>query len=669
MRKGLSAVGILVLAVQVAGCRERTGSTSSVKEDSPDFSAQMVAQLDSTCAEAGCHESENHQLPRSQLIQFADETKKVGDCLAAEADPTKRIACFRSGGAAFARGTGVYRAMYKHESIVTIVKEGGATEQQQKQFAKLVMPPGTEGSVFESLEAWQQVRDWLASQPPNYNGINSARPAAESEGKDCKEFISPELTAHVTELQRPGAATWTKIHRDSKLPMFGCIEKKDFPKDPLTCLTKFPDRAEWAFKNPMPGVEAFKLRELRAMPGFTSFWTRTSPDGRFVGNGGAPEEPTPKNGGTNDGGNARTRGRNDKPTKEGEDTSDLSLNAAIDDLAVKDRRILVTASYDPAFSPDNTKFMFVGEICPMQPLRNIKTKVIDTDNPAKSGCFDDNDIATYQSIGQEAGVGDRFTVINPGSYEVDNSGGSPTGAADPLFVPTNNMTIHSFTKDASGAFKATQLQAKTPNESQPSISVTAALLTQRFSPKRAGNDNDDFDESVDFGPAVEPIPTDLPQGDAGVAPGTTNGSLSLAGESEFAKVIKKTGYRIRFVDKLRTDNVNYDAAGDTTASEICLKGNKAMMSFDDRFLVTHHAIDQEDDAVNAGKHSDIWLYDILKKQTVRVTQTPPGVFALYPHFRADGWIYFLVREWDAAGAVRQDRIMATDAALQMMKAP
>ncbi len=691
MRKGLLAVGVLVLSVQLAGCRERTGPAASLKGDEGDDNAQIVALLDSSCAEAGCHESENNQLPRSQLIQMADQTKRVTDCLnnPDNSDASKKVTCFRSGGAAFSRALGIYRATVKHESLLSIVKDSGATEVQQKQFAKLIMPPGSDQNVFESIESWQRIRDWLAAQPPNYNGINAARPAAEAEGKDCKEFISPELTAHVVSLQGPKAATWTKIHRDNKLPMFGCPEKNDFPKDPLACLTAFPDRAEWAAKNPMAGVTAFKLRELRKMPGFTSFWTRTSPDGRFVGNGGAPDETR------SEGGRATRRtGRRgtDTGTNTGtatDDTSDLSLGAAIDDLAVKNRRILVTASYDPAFSPDNTKYMFVGQICPMQPLRSTKTKTVNTDDEKGSGCFTDDDVTTYQSIGQEAGAGDRFTIIVPGNYEVDNSGGSPTGAADPLFVPTNDMTIHSYTKDASGAFKATVVNAKTPNESQPSISVTSALLTQRFSPKRV-NDNDfDNDGGGVFGPAVQPQPLVQPQpavdpfaggggGDA-VQPGEGSvlpdsalaggGGLNLAGDDEFAGVIRKTGYRLRFVDKLRTDAASYDAAGDTTASEICLKGNKAMMSFDDRFIVTHHAIDQEDDATNAGKHADIWLYDILKKQSVRVTQTPPGTFALYPHFRADGWIYFLVREWDAAGQVRSDYILASDAALQMAKAP
>ena len=62
MSKGLfSAVALALLAATTA-CRERTGS--SLKDDGDNVNIQMAAILDNTCAEAGCHESENHRLPR-----------------------------------------------------------------------------------------------------------------------------------------------------------------------------------------------------------------------------------------------------------------------------------------------------------------------------------------------------------------------------------------------------------------------------------------------------------------------------------------------------------------------------------------------------------------------------------------------------------------------------
>jgi hypothetical protein len=36
-----------------------------------------------------------------------------------------------------------------------------------------------------------------------------------------------------------------------------------------------------------------------------------------------------------------------------------------------------------------------------------------------------------------------------------------------------------------------------------------------------------------------------------------------------------------------------------------------------------------------------------------------GQYALYPHFRSDGWIYFLVRDHDTT----KEYVLASDAAL------
>jgi hypothetical protein len=43
------------------------------------------------------------------------------------------------------------------------------------------------------------------------------------------------------------------------------------------------------------------------------------------------------------------------------------------------------------------------------------------------------------------------------------------------------------------------------------------------------------------------------------------------------------------------------------------------------------------------------------------------VRALYPHFRADGWLYFLVR--DGRGAQKREYVLASDAALKLAAAP
>lgn len=105
---------------------------------------------------------------------------------------------------------------------------------------------------------------------------------------------------------------------------------------------------------------------------------------------------------------------------------------------------------------------------------------------------------------------------------------------------------------------------------------------------------------------------------------------------------------------------------------LCLPPGKADLSFDNRWLVSHHLLTREDAAEYQGEDgfggrnstaSDLFLADLKSGRKFRLTSMPAGHRALHPQFRADGWIVFFVR--DAAG----DRhVMATDAALRLSTA-
>jgi hypothetical protein len=47
-------------------------------------------------------------------------------------------------------------------------------------------------------------------------------------------------------------------------------------------------------------------------------------------------------------------------------------------------------------------------------------------------------------------------------------------------------------------------------------------------------------------------------------------------------------------------------------------------------------------------------------QSRRITHTAPGQYALFPHFRSDGWIYFVVRTIQG-----DEYFVASDAALSL----
>ncbi len=110
----------------------------------------------------------------------------------------------------------------------------------------------------------------------------------------------------------------------------------------------------------------------------------------------------------------------------------------------------------------------------------------------------------------------------------------------------------------------------------------------------------------------------------------------------------------------------------------CLPGAKIEISFDERYGLYHHYIGDEDAeelgftgptdpdfaAYRSQGSANVYLIDLATGERTRLTNMGPGQYALFPHFRSDGWIYFLVRgNTGAAGG--GERLMATDAVLRI----
>jgi len=55
------------------------------------------------------------------------------------------------------------------------------------------------------------------------------------------------------------------------------------------------------------------------------------------------------------------------------------------------------------------------------------------------------------------------------------------------------------------------------------------------------------------------------------------------------------------------------------------------------------------------------LVDLSTHKTTVVTHMNPGQYALYPHFRSDGWLYFLVRDTNTG----VEHLVASDLALKL----
>jgi hypothetical protein len=72
------------------------------------------------------------------------------------------------------------------------------------------------------------------------------------------------------------------------------------------------------------------------------------------------------------------------------------------------------------------------------------------------------------------------------------------------------------------------------------------------------------------------------------------------------------------------------------------------------------ATDPEFVARVSSSTANVWLLDITTGVTRRITHMNPGQEALFPHFRSDGWIYFIVKH-GITGAT--EAVVASDAAL------
>jgi Tol biopolymer transport system component len=118
---------------------------------------------------------------------------------------------------------------------------------------------------------------------------------------------------------------------------------------------------------------------------------------------------------------------------------------------------------------------------------------------------------------------------------------------------------------------------------------------------------------------------------------------------------KTLGYVIRRV-KTEKFGQNYQIDIDQEVARICFSGAKANISYDERFMVTHH---YENDT------SNIYLVDLLTGTTHTVTSMPGKVKALFPHFRSDGWFYFLVR--DKREGVNVEYMVASDLAVTLVE--
>jgi len=404
------------------------------------------------------------------------------------------------------------------------------------------MPKGNHPRLGQ--KDYDEVLEWFARGLPYLSTYVQQEPPPTS----CTDNVSSSMTAHVNQMATQG---WRAVNKSRNLNMYGCSGSGD----PQSCLGSLPRATSKSYGSGWEAVGTLKV--LREFNGSTSYWMRSSADGRFVGNGGL-----------------------------------TSAGAAITDLQ-RGTEIPAHASYDPGFFPDNSGFIIQGSGA------NFCTTNLLTSNPSEitfqeAQCSNASNVGLYQHLSASVDGGDKF-VIN--SQFVSDPGG-----------------------------QGSEPEAEFSSDAKIQITPLAFDGTH-FTQKNT----------------VE-IPSPF-EGDSVLSPSSTLVISRLAGPNG-----QQLGYVMRQVNA--TPNGQSYTIDTPEVARYCMVGSKPSISFDERWMVYHHY---------ESNSSNIYLVDLLTGESRKVTNMHSGQYALFPHWRSDGWFYFLVKDENS----NKEYAIAADAALTL----
>ena len=510
----------------------------------------------------------------------------VADCFADTSVPTKEAAeaaltCLRQKPTVptspyYTQKLGIYAAVAHldwFEFVFDRAYDGDGSTERDDFLNVVAMPKDGLQTPFTQSE-FDIVAEWFARGLPF---LDQLLPDAPPPG-GCAPNITPAVATHINAMAVSG---WRSENISNGLLMFGCAGAPTT----LGCLATYPLASSTGFGNNWEYMPGATLRILRTNNYSSSFWTRSSADGRFVGHGGSP----------------------------------LGASAVVD-LAT-DQVIEIDANYDPGFFPDNAAFIFQGApagtgIC-TQNLLSSGTSSIDFSEPE---CNNSASVGLYQHVGAALGGGDYWAVDS--SFVSDDGGHFPTLSQPAAFFGGGtDVDLTPMIYNGSSFVPKSMISSATPNEGDTVMSKSSLLLMGR-----------------------------------------------VAGAG-----FEQNGFRLRALNATPVGN-GYTV----TTPEIgryCINGGKPGISFDERWAVLHQYV-TDDNAVELGftgpgdagfaqyqsrGAANIYLLDLLTGLVRRVTHMAPGQYALFPHFRSDGWIYFIVR----TESTTTEYIVASDAALTL----
>lgn len=289
------------------------------------------------------------------------------------------------------------------------------------------------------------------------------------------------------------------------------------------------------------------------------------------------------------------------------------------------RTIPVDAFYDPAFFPDDSAFVFQGSstaLCATSLLKNPATNHIDFSEDACT-VSDETDIPLYQAVGASLDGADYLAVT--GEFRSDE--GPDPGFRD---GPRSSLRLQTLQYDG-----------------------------MKWKERGAQTFDSAWEKDWDVAPSNQLLISRL--------------------EGRIDNNLKHIAYQLYQLKRESAPNAD-PLYSKELVGRLCFDGLKVGMSYDDRFVVSYSYIKPDQWALlgyaspddpefkarlNAGT-ANIFLFDLLTQKLQTLTHMGPDQFALFPHFRSDGWIYFMT--YDATTGKR--RLMtANNALLRELEAP
>ena len=568
-------------------------------------------------ADGAGHCSSCHALGRPTLTRWQQLTTAFSeDCLAQPALPDvpavdAMYACFeqhRRSNTGFAPSDfGIYAAA-THLPWMTFVFDHAtptATDPNALQAFRSRVGMPRAGAPLSQAE-FDVVAEWFARGLP---GLFDLVP--EESGEGCTAELAPPLAEHIDAMAADG---WRARNEQVPLLMFGC----DGDQTGSACLSALPAAVDQPYAggwDVVPGTTIRILRDNSAAP--TAYWSRSSPDGRFIASGLAAPDA------------ANNLGQ-------------------IVDLA-QGKTIPGNFAYDATFFPDNSGFMVqrdqyapalpgglptngtpqaggVAVACEQSVLLSSPAAL--TGEEPQCAALE-GQVGLYEQLAKSLD-GDDYWVVY-GSYGEDDGGFHPV-LENPAaaFQAQSSTTLVPMINQGNGFEAGTPVTVTTPLQGDPMLSPSGRLLITRLK----------------------------------------GAERTVAVDGVNVVTAEQSGYALHLLSTTR-DGDEWSASLEDVG-RVCITGGKAVVSYDERWMILHHYTTAAD-AVELGfsgpddpdfaeytqlGSSNIYLVDLLTGDAQRITNVGAGQYALFPHFRSDGWIYFVVRTLDG-----QEYFAASDAAL------